>query len=74
MVCFMKDRKSLLYIIGAVLAFAAVTATIIVFWEEITYFLSSVREKIVRILDSISQRTYIDHYDEYDEDSDYIDT
>ena len=70
----MKDRKSLLYIIGAVLAFAAVTATIIVFWEEITYVLSSVREKIVRILDSISQRTYIDHYDEYDEYSDYIDT
>ncbi|MBQ8974502.1 MAG: hypothetical protein IJ072_02125 [Oscillospiraceae bacterium] len=69
----MKDKKSLLCVIGAAVAFAATVAAIVIFWEEITFFFSSVREKIVRVLDSVSQRTYIDHYDEYEEYSDYID-
>jgi hypothetical protein len=68
----MKNYKNLKCIIGALCAFAATVAAIIVFWDEIYDFVTSVREKIIRMLDSISQRTYIDHYDEYDDYTDYI--
>ena len=66
----MQQRKNL---IAAIAAFLAVTVAIAVFWDEIYTFVTSVRDKIVRMLDSISQRTYIDHYDEFDEYTDYID-
>ena len=69
----MKERKNLMCVIGAIAAFAAMVAAIVVFWDEIYYFVTSMREKIIRMLDAISQRTYIDHYDEYDDYSDYLD-
>ena len=68
----MLQRKELNRIIAAIAAFLAVTVAIAVFWDEIYTFVTSVRDKIVRMLDAISQRTYIDHYDEFDEYTDFI--
>ena len=68
----MKNKKNLLYLIGGLIAFAAVLATIVIFWEEITGFICAVRDKVIKTLDAISQRTHIDHYDEFEDYSDYI--
>ena len=62
----MKKSK-LVYLLAGIAAFCAAVALIIVFWDQVTGFVFRIRDKIIGILDSISQRTYIDHYDEYED-------
>ena len=62
-------KGTLLTLIAGAVAFIAAISLIVVYWDQVTDLIFRIREKIIGVLDSISQRKYVEQYDEYEDSS-----